>query len=162
MDTLSIKAVQNDDIRRFRIGQQSNFDQLETKLKKLFGKKFIGITWKDNEDDIITIANQNDWVEARSIIDPGVTLKLFVKAVKTPKVVPEKDSFEKSISVVSDEVQRISEQIDLIDLSDSIVDLHQDQEENQKEKDSFSKCITDVGELESPAINIIDTADTKV
>jgi hypothetical protein len=79
----AVKATWNEDTRKLRIAP--TFKELKSAVAKAFGlvSALVEITWLDDDEDKITIANDSDLEEAFS---SQKTLKVYVKAL--PPVAP--------------------------------------------------------------------------
>jgi len=85
MAFLRVKCDLQGDIRRFCLDEPLVFHELKKHLETIYAVGELVIKYKDDEDDLVTIAAEADLAEARTLLakDPLWRFKLFVK--ETPK-----------------------------------------------------------------------------
>lgn len=90
--TVTIKASLNNELRRFRLSRDANFNALYEELLKAFGVPShdkLNIKYKDEEEDLITMSSDNELQEAIQVSSSGVLrLELERKASIPQQVQP--------------------------------------------------------------------------
>uniref|UniRef100_A0A7S0MRM9 PB1 domain-containing protein n=1 Tax=Pyramimonas obovata TaxID=1411642 RepID=A0A7S0MRM9_9CHLO len=80
MAFVRVKCDLEGDIRRFSLEEPLAYDELKKHLETIYEMGELVIKYKDDEDDLVTIASERDLVEARTCVqDSFWRLKLFVK-----------------------------------------------------------------------------------
>jgi len=85
--TITIKASLNNELRRFRLARDANFNMLYEELLKAFGVPShdnLNIKYKDEEEDLITMSSDNELQEAIQISSSGV-LRLELERKVAPQ-----------------------------------------------------------------------------
>eukprot|EP01102_Stenamoeba_stenopodia_P005714 TRINITY_DN1644_c0_g1_i1.p1 TRINITY_DN1644_c0_g1~~TRINITY_DN1644_c0_g1_i1.p1 ORF type:complete len:449 (+),score=123.33 TRINITY_DN1644_c0_g1_i1:517-1863(+) len=89
--TVTIKASLNNELRRFRLPRDANFNTLSEELVKAFGvspSDKLNIKYKDEEEDLITMSSDNELQEAIEISSSGV-LRLELEKISLPQFQPQ-------------------------------------------------------------------------
>lgn len=80
MAFVRVKCDLEGDFRRFSLEGPMVYDELMKHLETIYGIDELVIKYKDDEDDLVTIASERDLVEASSFVQDSLwRLKLFVK-----------------------------------------------------------------------------------
>lgn len=72
----------DNEIRRFVLEANANFDVLQQQVKRLTGRDFR-FFWKDNEEDHIVLSSEEEFHTARQSIDRNGLLRLYAKPGKS-------------------------------------------------------------------------------
>lgn len=89
---VTVKIATQDTVKR--VPRAESFAQLIETVKALTKSLAVKLTYKDEEDDIIVICDDEDLASAYdwAVNQPGATLKVFVETTEATKIESEDES----------------------------------------------------------------------
>lgn len=79
---ITLKAQFGNDIRRFSVDRNINFDKLKSLLNDIFQIEKMGIKYYDEESDLITLSSDLDFEEAKTIFQDSAILRLIISDLR--------------------------------------------------------------------------------